>query len=354
MGKIAGLGGLGLAVFLLVVRFVIRKNNLFSKMTEDQTFKTIRNILYLATVVGVTGIAAWIYSVNSAPGGPSSREFTFSGQELTPAMLPVSMTDPPSATSQGKLVDELARKGSLTLDHSTLTIAPAGANVVATLAVRTLELKNGSRIVTNGNGLRIIAEQIIANEGSVISFPDTSITLPDASAETAGLNGRDGGRVTLLSIEGIRGSLNVSLPGQNGARGGRGAAGIQGDAGPRGSDAVQGFVDCRAGGGNGGQGGQGKPGQPGYPGGNGGSGGTLTLEGKLADQSSLIVFAAPGGIGGAGGEGGAGGSGGPGGAGGSGSASCSGGRGGVQGPIGIQGPAGKPGSDGQSGRETSP
>jgi hypothetical protein len=354
MGKIAGIGGLGVAAFLLIFRSVIRNKKLFTTMNQDQTFRTIHKILYLAFAFGFIGIAAWIYSnsLNPNRGVSTPKEFTFTGQDITFAMLPSAIVDPPSAASGKALLDELARKGSLTLDHSTLTIAPTGANDSAILAVHTLRLMNGSRIVTNGNGLRLIAAQIIANESSVISFPDAVATLPDAPQGSAGSNGHDGGKVTLQSIEGMQGTLIVSLPGQNGARGGQGAFGAQGNPGPRGSDAVQGFVDCRAGGGNGGQGGQGQPGQPGSQGGNGGAGGTLSLEGKLVDQRSLFIFSALGGHGGAGGAGGLGGPGGGGGQGGSGSASCSGGRGGEPGPSGIQGTPGTPGSDGENGRET--
>jgi len=56
-----------------------------------------------------------------------------------------------------------------TLDNSMLTPCSGGPNVTVSLAVHTLTLVNGSRVVTNGNGLRLQAARIVVSKASVIS-----------------------------------------------------------------------------------------------------------------------------------------------------------------------------------------
>lgn len=59
MGKIAGIGGLALGVFLLLFRDVIRKN-IFAGLTREQSFRIIRLILILVWSITLAGIAAWL------------------------------------------------------------------------------------------------------------------------------------------------------------------------------------------------------------------------------------------------------------------------------------------------------
>jgi hypothetical protein len=351
-GKIAGLGGLALAVFLLLFMAVIKNTRLFSRMTADQTFKIVRQFLYLTFVIAALGLGAWVYARAAdakPPGPPPPKEVSFVGQELTPERLPPAMMEPPNNGSADTLVGELSARGSLTLDHSTLTLAGLGANVTVSLSVHTLTLINGARIVTNGNGFRLQAVRIIVSNGSLLSFADKDLTPPDAAPGVGGKDGLNGGEVLLRAESGIAGALRVFLPGQNGGRGGPGPGGAQGQPGNRGSNGVQGLVDCRSGGGDGGTGGQGLPGGVGAKGGNAGNGGNVVLAGKLATLAASIQFDAPKGNFGPGGLGGPGGPGGPGGQGGSGTASCSGGHGGAQGPPGPAGPAGPHGDEGKPG-----
>lgn len=246
-------------------------------------------------------------------------------------------------------IKELAKKGSLTLDANTFTVGPIGGRISLTIAVHTLTLIHGSRIVTNGNTLTIQAVRIVGG-GSIVSFLPETLTLASAPPGASGPSGHDGGTVFIDAIKGIDGNLEVDLSGQNGGDGGPGASGSAGPAGARGSDAVQGLLDCHSGGGDGSKGGMGSPGRPGGGGGNGGNGGELTLSKALAAQASQIHFKSRGGSPGLGGIGGPGGPGGPGGQGGSGSGMCSGGNPGPQGdpgPAGAFGAKGTPGNQGQ-------
>ena len=59
-GKIAGIGGLSLGVFLLLFREVIRKN-IFPNLTKDQAYKIIKLVVILTFSIAVFGISAWVY-----------------------------------------------------------------------------------------------------------------------------------------------------------------------------------------------------------------------------------------------------------------------------------------------------
>lgn len=61
-GKVAGLGGLVVGVFLLIFREVIRKE-IFSGMTKEQSYKIVRLMLVLTWSVAVIGMLLW--AVNS-------------------------------------------------------------------------------------------------------------------------------------------------------------------------------------------------------------------------------------------------------------------------------------------------
>jgi len=280
----------------------------------------------------------------------SPREIVFTRQaSLSPDSLPSQMLIPVGRGSDSKsILGELARKGSLTLDDSTLVIGPVGGGLSVTISVHTLALQHGARIVTNGNTLTIQAAKIVGG-GSIVSFVQENLTPEAIGTGARGINGHDGGTVFVDSMRGIDGNLEVNLSGQNGGSGGQGASGSAGPAGARGSDAVQGMLDCRSGGGDGSKGGLGGAGQAGGDGGAGGNGGELILHGGIAEQESQIHFISRGGAPGVSGAGGAGGPGGPGGQGGSGSAQCSGGHLGAQGdpgPKGSDGARGIPGKDG--------
>jgi hypothetical protein len=282
------------------------------------------------------------------------KDLEFVNKNITLADLGPSVLEPlPAGISQAEQVRLLQQRPSLVLDGSTLFVGKIGDNSDVTIGLNTLKLINGSKIVTNGNTLRLKAARIIANDGSVTSFLPADLAPPDAPGGSPGQPGRNGGMANLAAFVDFDGVLQVKLPGQKGARGGAGAQGASGPPGSRGADGVDHLFDCASGGGNGNPGAQGGQGSSGSAGGKGGNGGSLTLEGKLASAPDRIPFDAPGGQGGQGGPGGPGGPGGQGGQGGSGTVHCGGGRAGANGADGAPGnagPNGEPGADGKLGQ----
>ncbi len=237
---------------------------------------------------------------------------------------------------------------TLTLDGSTLTVGPVGADKTTSLNVKELKLVNGSRIVTNGNKLKITASRITSYDGQIISFLPNNSRAPDSPLGVPGKAGADGGTVEIDAAE-LQGRLSIELPGQNGGSGGRGFDGVAGPAGARGNDGADHLFDCAHGGGDGRAGGDGSPGTSGAPGGAAGSGGTLTLRGGIKTQQNSILFSGAPGVPGVGGSGGGGGAPGLGGQGGSGSVYCRGGHPGPDGRAGANGSPGASGTAGQSG-----
>jgi hypothetical protein len=209
----------------------------------------------------------------------------------------------------------LIDRPNLVLDGATLKISEPDRGRVRTIAVNTLELRNGGKIEIGSIDLEIAAKTVISQDGQIISF------LPRHEPEpvSSGQNGSPGLRSGTVSIFGeleTQSLLHVSLAGGDGHAGGVGAQGPGGAAGPSGDNAADHLFDCAHGGGNGGIGAQGGKGGDGGRGGAGGPGGHLVLRGPIVEQRLQIDFAAPGGKGGEGGDGGPGGPGGPGGRGG--------------------------------------
>lgn len=252
---------------------------------------------------------------------------------------------PPAGTPGPGYEQELQRKGILKLDGAVLAIAYDAVDQDRTLAVHTLILTRGAKIVTNGMNLRIVATRIVVDDGSISSFASD-----DARASAPGARGRDGGNVYLIGLRDIAGLLPVSLDGQAGADGNGGPPGVRGSAGRRGDNGADALLGCLRGGGNGDPGQAGGVGGTGQAGGSGGNGGTLFLVRAATGVSTRIAFTASGGLQGNGGPGGAGGPGGSGGQGGRGTAFCRGGSGGADGPPGPAGPRGGDGSAGRNGR----
>ena len=266
--------------------------------------------------------------------------------ELPPA---VEKRLPPGA-SVLELKTMLAGQPTIVLDGATLTITSPRSGSSRTIAVKTFELRNGARIVTNGINFELDANSIVSDRGQIVSFADAERHV--ATKPEAGVSGRSGlsaGTVVINGALNMTDILNILLPGQDGQDGGNGVKGTNGAAGPRGENGVDHLFDCAHGGGNGGAGAQGGTGGTGGDGGAGGNGGRVILRGNIAQQRVQIQFSAPGGKGGDAGSPGPGGTGGPGGQGGSGSLHCSGGAAGPSGKDGFSGAPGHPGSGGQDG-----
>lgn len=251
----------------------------------------------------------------------------------------------------------LEQGGELVLDGNELKLGEPNfyANTTAFIALDSLELRNGAKIITGGNIVTIFVNKLKSNNGSIIAFKDNERKARDGSGGNfpggqgmSGAPGDGGGAVSIHVIQSFEGHLTVDLSGQAGGRGGNGAEGAAGPRGPRGHNATDGVAWCEHSGQDGHQGGTGFPGGNGGNGGAGGSGGIFYLFniGTVPIDPSSVTFIADGGAGGEPGNGGPGGPGGPGGEGGSGSRHCSGGR---AGPAGANGSYGANGVSGPKG-----
>jgi hypothetical protein len=278
-----------------------------------------------------------------------AREFVFK-KDMTFSDLPEGITKRVIPGSTPSEVDAmLSGQPSIVIDGSTLTITPPPVGSSRSIAVKSIEFRNGGRIVTNGVNLEIAAQVIVSERGAIVSFDDQGRRRGTAALGDSGKSGFNAGTVVLTGSLNGSNILIVSLFGQDGESGGSGAVGPGGAQGPRGEDGVDRLFDCAHGGGNGGPGSPGGKGGSGGNGGAGGDGGRLILRGGLAAQRAQIEFSALGGKGGNGGSPGPGGPGGPGGQGGSGSAHCGGGRAGQNGQPGPPGEPGRVGPDGKNG-----
>jgi hypothetical protein len=59
VGKIAGIGGIALGVFLLIFRDVIRRK-IFSRLPAAETYRLLRLIIVLTFLIACLGVFAWI------------------------------------------------------------------------------------------------------------------------------------------------------------------------------------------------------------------------------------------------------------------------------------------------------
>ena len=71
VGKIAGIGGLALGVFVLLFEEVIRKN-IFPMLSDDHASGLIRQFMYLTFGVAVFGIAAWTFVALKTPSASAA------------------------------------------------------------------------------------------------------------------------------------------------------------------------------------------------------------------------------------------------------------------------------------------
>ena len=71
VGKIAGIGGLALGVFVLLFEEVIRKN-IFPMLSDDHASGLIRQFMYLTFGVAVCGIVAWTFVALRTPSASAA------------------------------------------------------------------------------------------------------------------------------------------------------------------------------------------------------------------------------------------------------------------------------------------
>lgn len=233
----------------------------------------------------------------------------------------------------------------------------------AVFVANKLTMKDGAKIVTNGNVLLIFVNEFVSfNNASITAFEADNRTAKDGAPQTgvagviginglagppgnAGMNGESGGVVQIFAAQ-FSGPLAVDLSGQDGGNGSGGANGGNGLMGFKGEDASWGAFGCNHGGGGGGAGGTGGQGGIGGAAGQGGDGGVFGffyVKSLSIDPPNNPKILVPGGKAGSPGQGGQGGVGGEGGLGGNGGGPCGGGPRGAHGAAGTSLGPGAPG-----------
>jgi len=147
LGKVAGIGGIALAVAVLVFRDVIAKN-IFRKLTREQSYRLLRLIVILAFLLGVGGIAGWVFFAHPQIKWPSRFEELRTAEFLVSDVddeLLISVNDRPlQGLKFGQSYEpipftHLLRRGSNKLSFIVLNGAYGGC---------------GAKVVVNLNGVR--------------------------------------------------------------------------------------------------------------------------------------------------------------------------------------------------------
>ncbi|WP_305822207.1 hypothetical protein, partial [Massilia brevitalea] len=60
LGKVGGIAGVSLGIFLVVYRDVLRKK-IFAKLPTKESYQLLRLIIVLTWTIAVLGLAAWLY-----------------------------------------------------------------------------------------------------------------------------------------------------------------------------------------------------------------------------------------------------------------------------------------------------
>ena len=111
-GKIAGIAGIGLGVFLIVFKDIIAKN-IFPKMTSEQGYKTIRLLILLVWSIAVGGIGVWTFfeylktinkpeSTHSVPVPKNNRTDSLPEQEIKKTNNQNDQTKPTNSNASNK------------------------------------------------------------------------------------------------------------------------------------------------------------------------------------------------------------------------------------------------------------
>jgi len=75
VGQTAGIGGLALGVFLLLVRDIIRKN-IFPKLAREHAYALLRLIVILVWMMSLAGLGTWYLQSQTAPSKVSRSQDT--------------------------------------------------------------------------------------------------------------------------------------------------------------------------------------------------------------------------------------------------------------------------------------
>ncbi len=99
-GKIAGIAGIGLGVFLFLFKDIIAKN-IFPRMTSRQAYNTIRLMMLLVWSIAVVGIGTWAFFEYL-----KSKKGSEPVQKETPTQNPPTNDSKPPAEPNKPIQDE--------------------------------------------------------------------------------------------------------------------------------------------------------------------------------------------------------------------------------------------------------
>lgn len=74
VGQVAGIGGIALAILLLLFRDVIRKN-IFPMLGQAQAYRLIKLVVLLTFSISALGLAAWVYMQTRAKEAQVQTDF---------------------------------------------------------------------------------------------------------------------------------------------------------------------------------------------------------------------------------------------------------------------------------------
>jgi hypothetical protein len=61
VAQVAGIGGIALAVLLMVFREVIQKN-IFTRLSQEEGYRLLRLMIVSTWSVAIIGVGAWVYA----------------------------------------------------------------------------------------------------------------------------------------------------------------------------------------------------------------------------------------------------------------------------------------------------
>ncbi len=79
-GQIAGIGGLGLVVVILIFRDIIAKS-IFPTLTKDDAYRLLRLLAVFVFIIALASIGAWVWAEQRGDIGGGSQKATIDGSD---------------------------------------------------------------------------------------------------------------------------------------------------------------------------------------------------------------------------------------------------------------------------------
>src|ERR1035438_8580297 len=219
-------------------------------MRHTSLFLTTTILVQCAIFCGCSGS-----STQKAEAAPAPQAANRGKKQILQGTQGVSMpatafaTEATTPLPPGMTLDQfkarLANGGTISLDSGDYVYGQPSSNKspVSFLALDTLEMKNGARIVTGGTTLVIFVNKLVSEDGRISAFKDDT---KKAGGGSPGVAGLPGGLVSIHVIQNLTGILHVDLTGQDGGDGGQGGGGSGGPNGVKGNKAVDDGIDRKS------------------------------------------------------------------------------------------------------------